>query len=76
MMGLAPYTGRGAAHDLVYAACRRALEEGTPLLAQLRKLKEVTAHLDDVTLERLVEPANYLGAAPAMVDQLLGRRHD
>ena len=42
MMALAPHTGRGAAHDLVYAACRSALEEGTPLLEQLEKRAEIT----------------------------------
>lgn len=74
MMALAPYTGRGVAHDLVYAACRNALEEGTSLLEQLRNRKEITVHLDDAALSWLVDPANYLGAAPAMVDRVLATR--
>ncbi|WP_312858719.1 lyase family protein [Rhizobium sp. G21] len=32
MMALAPLTGRQTAHDLVYAACRRAVGSGKPLL--------------------------------------------
>ncbi|HVY44212.1 MAG TPA: 3-carboxy-cis,cis-muconate cycloisomerase [Hyphomicrobiaceae bacterium] len=74
MMALAPHIGRGAAHDIVYAACRGALEEGTPLLAQLRKQNEVTAHLSEVELARLVDPGNYVGSAPAMVDRVLNAR--
>ncbi|MGE3915261.1 MAG: 3-carboxy-cis,cis-muconate cycloisomerase [Hyphomicrobiaceae bacterium] len=73
MMALAPHTGRGAAHDLVYAACRAALEKGTPLLDQLRQMPEVTAHFDEGGLQALVDPARYLGTAREMVDRVLGR---
>ena len=72
MMGLAPHTGRGAAHDIVYAACRDALEHGTPLIDQLRQRPDVTAHFDDAGLASLVDPANYLGTALAMVDRVVG----
>jgi 3-carboxy-cis,cis-muconate cycloisomerase len=74
MMALAPHVGREKAHDLVYAACRQALDAGTPLLDQLRCSSAVTAHLADDALVRLVDPANYLGAAPAMVDRMLDIR--
>ena len=73
MMALAPHTGRGAAHDLVYACCRQAIEKGTPLLDQLRASPEITKHFDDAALCRLVDPAGYLGTAPAMVDRITGR---
>ncbi len=71
MMALAPHTGRGAAHDLVYACCREALGAGTPLLDQLRKRPEITAHFDESALARLVDPAGYLGVAGQMVDRML-----
>ncbi len=71
MMALAPKTGRGTAHDIVYDACRNALEAGTPLIDQLRRVDEVVRHFDDAALERLVDPANYVGAAPEMVDRLV-----
>ena len=74
MMALASHTGRGPAHDIVYSACRSALEEGTPLLEQLQKRKEITSHLDAAALARLVDPANYLGVALAMVDRVLAAR--
>ena len=73
MMALAPHTGRGAAHDLVYAACRSALEQGTPLIDQLRKMPDVTKHFDEAGLQRLVDPAGYLGTAREMVDRLLAQ---
>ncbi len=71
MMALAPKIGRGAAHDVVYACCRAALDKGTPLLAQLQGKPEVTAHFDAAALAGLVDPANYLGVAPAMVDRMI-----
>ncbi|MEZ5816507.1 MAG: 3-carboxy-cis,cis-muconate cycloisomerase [Hyphomicrobiaceae bacterium] len=73
MMALAPHTGRGEAHDLVYAACRSALEKGTPLIDQLRALPDVTRHFDEAALQRLVDPAGYLGTAREMVDRMVGR---
>ena len=71
MMGLAPHTGRQEAHDLVYAACRVANGSGCSLAEALRQQPAITAHLDDAAIDRLTDPANYLGAAPAMVDQVL-----
>ncbi len=74
MMALAPHTGRGVAHDVVYECCRAALDKGTPLLDQLRTRPEITRHFDGAALARLVDPAYYLGVAPEMVDRLLARR--
>jgi 3-carboxy-cis,cis-muconate cycloisomerase len=71
MMALAPYTGRGAAHDIVYDCCREALSNGTTLLAQLEKRADVTEHLQGPALARVVDPAQYLGTAPQMVDRML-----
>ncbi|MDX2155881.1 MAG: 3-carboxy-cis,cis-muconate cycloisomerase [Hyphomicrobiaceae bacterium] len=71
MMALAPYTGRGEAHDIVYAACRAALEKATPLIDQLRQMPEITRHFDEAGLQRLVDPARYLGTAREMVDRVL-----
>ena len=46
MMALAEHTGRQDAHDLVYGACRAALDKGTTLLAELERRPEVTRHLE------------------------------
>ncbi|UFN48538.1 3-carboxy-cis,cis-muconate cycloisomerase [Roseomonas sp. OT10] len=73
MMGLAPKLGRGAAHDAVHHACDVALEEHVPLAEALSRDAAVTGKLDRAEIERLTEPANYLGAAGAFVDRVLAR---
>jgi 3-carboxy-cis,cis-muconate cycloisomerase len=74
MMGLAPALGRQVAHDVVYAACRMANDQGTSLLDALLAQGEATAQLDLAELQRLTDPANYLGLAPQMVDIALARQ--
>jgi 3-carboxy-cis,cis-muconate cycloisomerase len=71
MMALAEHTGRQSAHDLVYGACRAALDKGTTLLVELEQQPEVTRHLDAKRLKELTDPVNYLGSAPAMIDRVL-----
>ena len=71
MMGLAPHIGRQLAHDLVYDICRKVVETGTPLVDLLCENKEIARHLDRAALERLADPANYLGQAGDMVDRVL-----
>jgi 3-carboxy-cis,cis-muconate cycloisomerase len=74
MMGLAPYTGRNEAHDLVYDACRQAIETDRPLFDVLLETHAVAGPLGPDRLRALTDPANYLGAGPAMVDHLLDGR--
>jgi 3-carboxy-cis,cis-muconate cycloisomerase len=74
MMALAPRVGRQTAHDLVYAACRNALDRGSTLREELSARAEVARHLDEERLAALTDPANYLGAAPAMVDRALAEK--
>jgi len=74
MMGLAPHTGRNEAHDLVYDACRVAIETDRPLLDVLLETPAVLGPLGAKKLRALTDPANYLGAAPAMVDRMLAGR--
>jgi 3-carboxy-cis,cis-muconate cycloisomerase len=76
MMGLAPHTGRNEAHDLVYDACNVAIETDRPLLDVLLETPQVAGPLGPEKLSALTDPANYLGAGPAMVDQMLARRAD
>jgi 3-carboxy-cis,cis-muconate cycloisomerase len=74
MMSLAPHTGRNEAHDLVYDACHVAIETDRPLLAVLLETPAVAGPLGAEKLQALTDPANYLGAAPAMVDRVLAGR--
>ncbi len=74
MMWLAPHTGRNEAHDLVYDACRAAIEQNKPLADILLGMPEVAGPLGAERIRALTDPANYLGAAQAMVDRVLGGR--
>ncbi len=74
MMALADKIGRGPAHDLVYSACREAIENGTLLLDELRKLPEVTEIINVASLTKLCDPASYLGSAAAMIDRMITSR--
>ncbi len=73
MMGLGPHLGRERAHDLVYDLCREAIAKNRPLVELLAANAEITKHLDRAALERLCDPANYLGLAGEMVDRVLAR---
>jgi 3-carboxy-cis,cis-muconate cycloisomerase len=74
MMGLGPHLGRQYAHDLVYDVCRKVVATGRPLVDLLAEDAEIKKYLDRPALERLCNPANYLGEAGAMVDRVLAMR--
>jgi 3-carboxy-cis,cis-muconate cycloisomerase len=72
MMGLAPILGRNEAHDVVYAACRTALEHKRTLAEVLKAMPEVTQLVSAAQIDHFCDPINYLGTAPQMVDKMLG----
>jgi 3-carboxy-cis,cis-muconate cycloisomerase len=74
MMGLAPELGRQEAHDVVYDACRLSYEKDLTLADALSADTRVSSRIDRASIERLTQPANYLGLAPAMVDRVLANR--
>jgi len=74
MMGLGPYIGREYAHDLVYDICREAISRKRPLVDLLEENAEIRKHLDRAALERLCDPARYLGQSGVMVDRVLQAR--
>jgi 3-carboxy-cis,cis-muconate cycloisomerase len=75
MMGLAPTLGRQIAHDVVYECCRESLAGDTPFVDALMARPEIAETLSREAVERLADPANYLGAAPAMARAVVaGRR--
>jgi 3-carboxy-cis,cis-muconate cycloisomerase len=75
MMGLGAKMGRNRAHDVVYDVCREVVKTGRPLLDLLEENKEISKHADGKLLEKLVDPANYLGVAGEMVDRVLKMRN-
>ncbi len=71
MMGLGPYIGREYAHDLVYDLCRESLRTKAPLIDLLAAHPEIARHVDRAALQRMLDPANYLGQSGVMVDRVL-----
>ena len=71
---LAPKLGREAAHGLIEQACRRAVGQNKPLRDVLAKDSKVRKHLSSSDLDRLFDPANYLGVAEQFVDRVLAAR--
>lgn len=73
MMGLAPFLGRQAAHDLVYESCRRCVEGDRPLVDVLLNQKYVVDKVGEEKIRELCDPLNYLGASGLMVDNTISR---
>ncbi|MCH8089339.1 MAG: adenylosuccinate lyase [Chloroflexi bacterium] len=71
MLGLARVMGRMSAHDVVYHAAMKAFEEGRSLKEVLLETQEVTEHMSESEIDRLLDPTNYLGIAPRFVDKVL-----
>jgi 3-carboxy-cis,cis-muconate cycloisomerase len=71
MMGLAPQLGRAEAHHVVKHACDIALAETIRLSDALAREPAVANRLDRASIEKLTEPANYLGSADAFIDRVL-----
>jgi 3-carboxy-cis,cis-muconate cycloisomerase len=71
---LAPRLGRLAANELVGQACAEAVAAGRPLAGVLRQRPEVRDLLEPGEVERLLDPAGYLGSAEAFVERALRAR--
>jgi 3-carboxy-cis,cis-muconate cycloisomerase len=63
--------GRLEAHDLVKAACRRALQNGEHLRAELLREGRIREALSEGEIDAALDPAGYLGSAGAFVDRAL-----
>jgi 3-carboxy-cis,cis-muconate cycloisomerase len=72
-MALAERVGHGGAHALVERASSYVYAQGGKLLDALAADADVTTHLDRATLEKLTDPAAYLGDAGALVDRVAER---
>ena len=70
---LAPRLGRAAARQLLTDASLRAANTARPLADILAEDPDVQRLLTPRQLSRLLDPADYTGAAAALVDQALDR---
>jgi 3-carboxy-cis,cis-muconate cycloisomerase len=71
--GLRPAMGRAAAHHAVQRVSDRAIAEGKTLGQALRDDAEVRRLLNDEQIDRLTDPAAYLGSAGVFVDRVVAR---
>ena len=63
--------GRLEAHNLVEAACRRALEGERHLREELLEDGRIRAVLSEGEIEAALDPSGYLGSADAFIDRAL-----
>ncbi|MFC1433732.1 3-carboxy-cis,cis-muconate cycloisomerase [Streptacidiphilus sp. N1-3] len=71
---LAPLLGKARARQLLTEASHTAESTGRPLAQVLAEVDAVTEHLDADALVRLLDPADYTGAAGPLVDRALRRQ--
>jgi 3-carboxy-cis,cis-muconate cycloisomerase len=71
--GLGPAMGRAAAHHALQRVSDHAIAEGKTLGQALRDDAEVRRHLSDQQIDRLTDPAAYLGSAGVFVDRVVAR---
>ncbi|WP_238474442.1 3-carboxy-cis,cis-muconate cycloisomerase [Pseudomonas cavernae] len=74
-IALAQRIGRDAAHHLVEHCCKQAVQEGAHLRQVLGANAEVSAELSAVELDRLFDPAQYLGQARRWVARAVAEHH-
>ena len=68
---LADALGRAGGQGLVQRLSREAAGSGRPLRAVLLADPAVREHLDEAAVDRLLDPAGYLGSAGRLVDRAL-----
>ncbi|MFE2497853.1 adenylosuccinate lyase family protein [Streptomyces scopuliridis] len=71
MMDIAPVLGRQQAHEVVYEACRTAIETGTGLEAELLDHADLVKQLGAERIGQLCDPARYLGSATTMTRMVI-----
>lgn len=71
MMAAAPALGRQRAHEVVYGACRQAIETRTALRNVLLQHPELAEELGAERISHLCDPATYLGSAAPMTTNVI-----
>lgn len=75
-IALAQRIGRDAAHHLVEQCCKQAVKDGAHLREALGAHAEVAAQLNAEELDRLLDPAHYLGQARRWVERALAEHQE
>lgn len=63
--------GRQEAHEIVRETSMEAARTGEHLRDVLMRSKDVTSLLDEDSINKAMDPANYVGGAPDVVDRLI-----
>ena len=74
-IALAQRIGRDAAHHLIEQCCHRAVEQGEHLRQVLGAEPQVAAQLSAQELDRLLDPAHYLGQSQRWVQRAVAEHH-
>lgn len=69
---LARKLGRSAAHEILRDATRQARDKKQNLSDVLKRNSQVTAHLTPETIDRLLQPCEYLGSTKQFIERVLG----
>ena len=65
--------GRQDAHEIVRRASMAAEDQGKTFKEMLLKNKEVKARITKTELDKVMDPANYVGVAPQIVDSVVAQ---
>ena len=72
MMKLADVIGRQRAHEVVYEACRKAVDSGHDMKTMLLANGEIATKLSVAELDAILDPAAYTGQSAHYVDRVIG----
>jgi adenylosuccinate lyase len=72
MLALGERIGKQTAHEVVYEVAMKAQAAGVDFEDALLADARVGAHLSRDAVERLLDPAGYIGLAPELVDRVVG----
>lgn len=73
MMAIARRVGRERAHAIVSHLSRRTRDLGIPLRRAIAESSELVDLIDEATLERVLDPGQYLGESNLLVARVLAR---
>ena len=71
MLKLGEGLGKQNSHHIVLEACMEAIEEEKPLETILLKNPQISELLSEVEIKKLLDPLNYIGVIPEVVDNVL-----
>lgn len=71
MFALSPHYGKQQAHEIVYEAAIRGMNDGASFKDTLMTDDKVRAALNEEEITHLLDPTTYIGYAPSLVDEFL-----